>query len=357
MDYVPAPDDQMTRSNMEETRAPLLIGMMASFLAFTFIFVALRVYVRAVVMRNWGPDDSCIVISYILAFLTGLVFCIGTSTGLGKHAWALSKDINQSGIRLKLVISATLCYHLTFIVVKMAFLLQYRRFFVLPKFVLFCDIMLGFIAIFGIALFVSAIVFNTPKWRGEPESHASYDQGLMSTIPHVFTKDTSWDIIPALIWSEAELCCAVACACIPTLRSLLSSNKLLKRPQYSYSGHTIEPSMKAMKACFNHKPLNGGTFGSYSQQSLPIPIPMFVDLESNNIVTEPKTPSSAVFSENGLAVRGDANSALATGDSDDGSDEFGAVDAEVATPLSPPPQSYASPARLLSRSRPSTIRE
>ncbi|KAK2026289.1 hypothetical protein LX32DRAFT_674882 [Colletotrichum zoysiae] len=342
MDYVPAPDDQTAGSSMEETRAPLLIGMMAGFLAFTLIFVALRVYVRAGVMRNWGPDDSCLVISYILAFLTGLVFCVGTSTGLGKHAWALSQNISQSGIRLKLVISATLCYHLTFIVVKMAFLLQYRRVFVLPKFVLFCDIMLGFIAMFGIALFVSAIVFNTPK---------------MSTIPHVFTSDTSWDIIPALIWSEAELCCAVACACIPTLRPLLSSNKLLKRPQYSHSGHTIEPSMKAMKACFNHKPLNGGTFGSYSQQSLSIPIPMFVDLESNNIVTEPKTPSSAVFSENGLAARGDANSALATGDSDDGSDEFGTADAEVATPLSPPPQSYASPARHLSRSRPSTIRE
>ncbi|KDN62795.1 hypothetical protein CSUB01_02704 [Colletotrichum sublineola] len=409
MDYAPAPDDETARSSLNENRGPLLIGMSAGFLAFTLIFVGLRVHVRAIVMKKWGLDDSFVVISYILALFTGIIFCIGTTTGLGKHAWALSRDASEAGIRLKLVISATLCYHLTFIVVKMAFLLQYRRVFALPKFVLFCDIMLGFIGMFGIALVVSAIVFNTPGWRGEPDSHMSYNQGLwwlvtasvhlatdiiiflmpipmlgklklkpmqkvalyvsfglgfittcisivrMSTLPHVFTRDTSWDIIPALVWSEAELCCAVICVCIPTLRPLLHVNKLT-RPQYQYNGQMTEPNIKAY---FKQKPLNGGTFGSHSQQSLPIPIPIFVDVESN---PEPKTPPNAAFNENGLTVRGDASSALTAGDSDDGFEEIGLVDVEVATPLSPPPQSYTSPTRLLSRSRPrplsdSTIEE
>ncbi|KAK2016359.1 hypothetical protein LZ32DRAFT_635954 [Colletotrichum eremochloae] len=355
MDYAPAPDDETARSSLNENRGPLLIGMSAGFLAFTLIFVGLRVHVRAIVMKKWGLDDSFVVISYILALFTGIIFCIGTTTGLGRHAWALSRDASEAGIRLKLVISATLCYHLTFIVVKMAFLLQYRRVFALPKFVLFCDIMLGFIGMFGIALVVSAIVFNTPGWRGEPDSHMSYNQGLMSTLPHVFTRDTSWDIIPALVWSEAELCCAVICVCIPTLRPLLHVNKLT-RPQYQYNGQMTEPNIKAY---FKQKPLNGGTFGSHSQHSLPIPIPIFVDVESN---PEPKTPPNAAFNENGLTVRGDASSALTAGDSDDGFEEIGLVDVEVATPLSPPPQSYTSPTRLLSRSRPrplsdSTIEE
>ncbi|WDK10627.1 integral membrane protein [Colletotrichum graminicola] len=349
MDYAPAPDDQTARSSMNETRGPLLIGMSAGFLAFTLVFVALRVHVRAVLMKKWGADDSFVVVAYFKVNSVADLMNTGTITGLGKHAWALSQDVNQSGIRSKLVISATLCYHLTFIVVKIAFLLQYRRAFILPTFILFCDIMVGFIGMFGIALFVSAIVVNTPKWRRETRSHASYDQGLMSTLPHVFTGDTSWDIIPALVWSEAELCCAVTCVCIPTLRPLLIINKL-NRPQYSYNGQMTEPSIKA---CFKQKPLNRGTFGSYSQQSLSIP--MFVNVESGN--PEPKTPSSAAFNENRLSVMGYASSALTAGDSDDGSVEFGPVDVEVATPLSPPPQCYASPARLLSRSQPSPIME
>ncbi|KAK2004334.1 hypothetical protein LX36DRAFT_696304 [Colletotrichum falcatum] len=386
---------------MNETRGPLLIGTSASFLACTLVFVALRVYVRAILMKRWGPDDSCVIISYILALFTGIVFSIGTSKGLGKHAWALSDNIDQSAIRLKLVISATLCYHITFIVVKMAFLLQYRRVFILPRFVLLCNIMLGFIGMFGIALVVSSIVFNTPKWRGESERgynqelwwlvtasvhlvtdiiiflmpipllgklmlkpmqkaalYVSFGLGFittcisivrMSTLPHVFTMDTSWDVVPALVWSEAELCCAVICVCIPTLRPLLHVNKLTQ-PQYSYNARMTAPSFKV---CSKPKPLAEGTFGSYSRQSLPSP--MFVDVESN---TEPKTPSRATFNANDLVLtRADTSSALTAGDSDDASEEVGAAEAEVTTPLSPPPQCYASPARLLSRSRPQPLSE
>ncbi|KAK1986331.1 hypothetical protein LZ30DRAFT_705775 [Colletotrichum cereale] len=403
MNYTSAPDNQMTRSNINDTRGPLLIGTNAGFLAFTLIFVVLRVYVRAVVMKKWGPDDSCVVISYVLALFTGVVFSIGTTAGLGKHVWALPIDDQQAGRRLKLVLSATLSYHITFIVIKMAFLLQFRRVFVLPNFVLFCDIMLGFIGMFGIALVVSSIVFNTPKWKGEPNAQATYDQGLwwlvtasvhlvtdiiiflmpipmlgklrlrhmqkaalyvsfglgfvttcisivrMSTLPHVFTRDTSWDVVPALIWSEIELCFAIICVCIPTLRPLLHINKSTQ-PQSSYDHQMTGPSIKAF---FKQKPLNGGTFGSHSHQSLPSPI--FVDVESNN--PEPKMLSSVEYNDNRSVIRGDASSALTAGETDDGFEEFGPADVEVATALSPPPQCYTSPARLMSRSRPRPLSE
>ncbi|GKT76791.1 integral membrane protein [Colletotrichum tofieldiae] len=38
--------------------------------------------------------------------------------------------------------------------------------------------MLGFISIFGIAIVVSSIIFNTPRWRGEPNAQERYDQGV-----------------------------------------------------------------------------------------------------------------------------------------------------------------------------------
>ncbi|KZL76792.1 integral membrane protein [Colletotrichum tofieldiae] len=382
---------QTARPGMDDHRGPLLIGMSAGFLAFTLVFVVLRVYVRAFLIKKWGPDDSLVVISYV-----------STTAGLGKHVWALPLDDEQGSRRIKLVISATLSYQITFIVIKMAFLLQFRRVFVLPKFVLFCDIMLGFISIFGIAIVVSSIIFNTPRWRGEPNAQERYDQGVwwlatgsvhlvtdiiiffmpipmlnmlklkpmqkaalfisfglgfvttcisivrMSTLPHVFTKDVTWDVIPALVWSEVELCCAVICLCIPTLRPLLQFKKL-SRTQYSYDHRTSGASAKAR---FNRKTFNGGTFGSHSQQSLPSP--MFMDIEPGmELSTEPKTPSSEPYNENRLTIMADVSPALTAGESDDEvSEDFGPVDVEVATPLSPPPQCFVSPARLLHRSRP-----
>ncbi|OHX00319.1 integral membrane protein [Colletotrichum incanum] len=361
---------------------------------------------RAIFLRN-GPDlDLGTSVVY-----WGRILCLhkGTIAGLGKHVWALPVNTQQASRRIKLVISATLSYQITFIVIKMAFLFQFRRVFVLPKFVLFCDIMLGFIGIFGIAVVVSSIIFNTARWRGEANARERYDQGAwwlatasvhlvtdliiffmpipmlnmlklkrmqkaalfvsfglgfvttcisvvrMSTLPHVFTKDVTWDVIPALVWSEVELCCAVVCLCIPTLRPLLHIKKLT-RTQYSYARQTSRASVKAR---FNRKTFNGGTFGSHSQQSLPSP--MFMDSEPGmELSTEPKTPSSEPFNENGLTIMADVSPALTAEESDDGSEEFGPVDVEVATPLSPPPQCYVSPARLLPRSRPlseSTIEE
>lgn len=48
-----------------ENRAGLLIGITTGFLAFALIFVVLRVYVRAVVLKKWGADDTLLVISYV----------------------------------------------------------------------------------------------------------------------------------------------------------------------------------------------------------------------------------------------------------------------------------------------------
>ncbi|TIC96991.1 hypothetical protein CH35J_007707 [Colletotrichum higginsianum] len=390
--------EQPPRPGWNDDRAPLLIGVTAGCLTLTLVFVVLRFYVRATVIRKWGPDDSLVVISYILTLITGVVFCVCTTVGLGKHIWTIPTEVQQAGRRL--IISATLSYQVTFIVIKMAFLLQYRRVFALPKFVLCCDIMLGFISMFGIAVVVSSIIISAPSWRGDTFARERYDQetwwlatacvhlvtdiilflmpipmlsklrlkpmqkvalivsfGLgfvttcisvvrMSTLPHVFTRDVTWDVIPALVWSEIELCCAVICACIPTLRPLMRVAKST-RTQREYDRQTSGASGEARLA---RKPVDGGTFGSQSQQSLPSP--MFVDIEPcMDPRAEPKTPSIVSYSDNIVTTTLDISPALTAGGSDDGSEEFGPADVEISTPLSPPPQCYASPARLLPRSR------
>lgn len=39
--------------------------MTVGFLGIALIFVALRVYVRAVVLKKWGLDDTLLVVSYV----------------------------------------------------------------------------------------------------------------------------------------------------------------------------------------------------------------------------------------------------------------------------------------------------
>ncbi|TQN68961.1 hypothetical protein CSHISOI_06531 [Colletotrichum shisoi] len=301
-----------------------------------------------------------------------VVFCVCTTVGLGKHIWTIPTEVQQAGRRL--IFSATLSYHVTFIVIKTAFLLQYRRVFSLPNFVLCCDIMLGFIGMFGIAVVVSSIVISAPTWRGDTFARERYDQEtwwLATACVHLVTdiilflmpipmlsklrlkrmqRAALIDVIPALVWSEIELCCAVICACIPTLRPLVRVAKSA-RTQREHDRQTSGASGEARLA---RKPVDGGTFGSQSQQSLPSP--MFVDIEPcMDPRPEPKTPSIVSCSDNIATTTLDISPALTAGESDDGSEEFGPAEVEIPTPLSPPPQCYASPARKNSASFSSSV--
>lgn len=49
----------------DETRAPLLIGMTSGVLTLTLVFVLLRAYVRAIVLKKWGPDDTLVVVAFV----------------------------------------------------------------------------------------------------------------------------------------------------------------------------------------------------------------------------------------------------------------------------------------------------
>ncbi|EQB50312.1 hypothetical protein CGLO_10264 [Colletotrichum gloeosporioides Cg-14] len=367
----------------DASRASWLIVSTAVCLSVTLMFVLLRGYVRAIVIKSWGADDTLVVISFILAILTGVIFSICTTKGLGMHIWTIPIDVQQDGRRI--TIGATLCYSATFIAVKMAVLLQFRRVFAVPKFRLVCDIMFGFICCFGIAVVVSSIVMAAPTWRGDTFQAERYDQcawwlatssvhlatdiiiflmpipmlhrlklramlkvalmvsfGLgfittaisivrIVTITHVFTADVTWDVIPALVWSQVEVCCAVICVCIPTLRPLLramgrntDSQKILYQ-----SGSTR----------LTRRPLKATTTVSSEQT---ITSPDYLDV----MEVEPRSRVVEHSPGGGLMVRTAISPALTAGaESDDGSDGFGEADEEVGTPLSPPPKSYSSPTR------------
>ncbi|KAK2731057.1 integral membrane protein [Colletotrichum kahawae] len=366
----------------DDSRASWLIVSTAVCLSVTLMFVLLRVYVRAIVIKSWGADDSLVVVSFV-SFVDGTGMQ-GTTKGLGMHIWTIPIDVQQDGRRGQVTIGATLCYSATFIAVKMAVLLQFRRVFAVPKFRLVCNIMFGFICCFGIAVVVSSIVMAAPTWRGDTFQAETYDQGAwwlatssvhlatdiiiflmpipmlhrlklramlkvalmvsfglgfittaisivrIVTITHVFTADVTWDVIPALVWSQVEVCCAVICVCIPTLRPLLRVvGRNTDSQKISYESGSTRLTRRPLKA----------TTTVSSEQTITSPDYLEVmEIEPRSRVVE--------HSAGGLMVRTAISPALtAGGESDDGSDGFIEADEEVGTPLSPPPKSYSSPTR------------
>lgn len=68
-----------------ETRAPMLIAVLCVGAFLTLLFVSLRIYTRAFILRQLGADDATIVIA--------VVFCLATIfvTGMGSYrAWPCS---------------------------------------------------------------------------------------------------------------------------------------------------------------------------------------------------------------------------------------------------------------------------
>lgn len=48
-----------------ENRGPQLAGVLGFFLALTWIFTGLRVYVRLLISKNWAADDSVLMMALV----------------------------------------------------------------------------------------------------------------------------------------------------------------------------------------------------------------------------------------------------------------------------------------------------
>lgn len=101
---------------------------------------------------------------------------------------------------------------------KIALLLLYRRVFAHPTFCLVCDAMLGFIAVFGIAVVVSSVVISAPGWRGDTFAFERYDQGAwwMATAAVHLVTDMIIFFMPIPLLSSLNLKRAQKAALIVT---------------------------------------------------------------------------------------------------------------------------------------------
>ncbi|TVY34859.1 hypothetical protein LSUB1_G005407 [Lachnellula subtilissima] len=82
---------------MGENRGPELAVVFGLFLGLTWLFVALRVYVKSFLSKSWGADDYLLIISLML--FTSYTACSlsGIKHGTGKHTFDISpQDIPKA---------------------------------------------------------------------------------------------------------------------------------------------------------------------------------------------------------------------------------------------------------------------
>ncbi|OLN92100.1 hypothetical protein CCHL11_01341 [Colletotrichum chlorophyti] len=267
------PPDGPLPENSYESRVDLILGVTISMLAVTTVFAALRVYVRALVLRKWGVDDTMLVLSFVALMFHGVIF------GLGRHVWMTPVGTIIKGQKLAMVI--IMIYQIAFVTIKITFLLQYRRVFPLPRVEMLCNVGIGFLVLFGISLVVSAGVtyssifsnnfWNSPIdilgwWLSNAAIHlvtdilifilplpllnrlrlrrpqkaaliASFALGSftcaisalrIASLPESLDSvDMTYEGTPTIVWSVAELSSAFICCCIPTLRPLVQRSRYL----------------------------------------------------------------------------------------------------------------------------------
>ncbi|KAH9905423.1 hypothetical protein F4778DRAFT_707182 [Xylariomycetidae sp. FL2044] len=188
-------------------RPETILGVVITFMALSWIFVALRLYVRFKVVRAPGWDDLCVVLYLLMTTAGSIAICVSVRYGLGKHFLLLDPSWQWEGY-LKAFYVANAAYVTSTTFIKEALLLQYLRVFDRGFFMHYLILFfIVFTACWGLAYSFLAWVPCLPVnqfWIADPGARC-YAYGSPSPEPFVLTYEshtavnTVLDIIVLLI--------------------------------------------------------------------------------------------------------------------------------------------------------------
>ncbi|KAI1079169.1 hypothetical protein F5B20DRAFT_571179 [Whalleya microplaca] len=256
-------------------KASILIGAVCLVCSIASATVALRFYTRSVMLKQVGADDYLV-----------LIALVNTRNGLGKHLWDL--DPEQTEKYLKGFYISILLYNAALMFVKLTFLVQYYRVLAVKKMRILFLVAMIVIGCWSLSQVLVAIFICNPitgfwdkslharcvpnllQWYINSALNIATDIIIfvlpMPVLSHLnlpriqklvligifslgfFTcaisvirvkylkqgGDYSYENVEASAWSMTELCSGVTCACLPTLRPVVSkwvpslSNRLHK---------------------------------------------------------------------------------------------------------------------------------
>ncbi|KAF6814954.1 integral membrane protein [Colletotrichum sojae] len=244
-------------------------------MTFITLTVVMRTFVRSVLLRSVGWDDTLVIISWMLAMaLCGAILAM-TDVGLGSHFQDVSKSDFAQFLKLQVVTQLT--YIWAFVTVKMSFAVLYLR--LLPdqvyqrinKFLLALllaegieetavvifrctpierawtpskpgtclDLTIFYYSAFVIKLLTDLVLFIQPIptiWKLQlPIAKRCgvifmLSLGLLVCVISVirvsyinaFDRDVTFLVADPLLWSEVEVCALIICSGVPSLRPLIS---------------------------------------------------------------------------------------------------------------------------------------
>ncbi|KAK3342001.1 hypothetical protein B0T25DRAFT_438833, partial [Lasiosphaeria hispida] len=258
-----------------ETTVPIIVGISIAFVAVSTIIVLLRLYTRCVIVGSPGADDVTIAIAQVLSIGVSVATILQTKYALGRHSWVVSADGTIA--QLKCLLAAMTIYNAAQIVLKMSFLLQYRRIFQEQRTRRVCAWLIAILAAWGVtqevlvgfaciptSIFIPSqaalcidsltvwyltsimnivtdfIVFMVPMPAIRSLQLPRRQKVLVASIfclgfftcaisivrlftlhGAINTTDPTWDNVPSAYWSIVEINCGILCASLPPLRPLL----------------------------------------------------------------------------------------------------------------------------------------
>ncbi|KAF5260438.1 hypothetical protein FOXYS1_8904 [Fusarium oxysporum] len=275
---------------VSESRSAVAIAVMATLSSISLIVVSLRVYARAIMLRNFGVDDACAILACLLTIADASIIATNVRNGLGSHISTLSGE--QISNFLRMFYFSTVVYNLALAVIKTIFLLQYyraipvrqyKKTYITSVVLVTCwslsQIFLNTFMCVPIASFWDVTIKGTcilnkssfyvgaagniltdilimalpipvlrslklgrrQKWILMSVFCLGIFTCLISLVRIKFLNigtDITWHNVESASWSVSELCCGIICACVPTLRPLLSGHERgSSHDQSSYARH------------------------------------------------------------------------------------------------------------------------
>ncbi|KAH6964647.1 hypothetical protein DER45DRAFT_602170 [Fusarium avenaceum] len=273
-----------------ESSGAVAIAVMATLSSISLIVVSMRVYARAIMLRNFGVDDACAILACLLTIADATIIAMNVRNGLGSHISTLSGE--QISNFLRMFYFSTVVYNIALAVIKTIFLLQYYRVIPIRQYkktyiasvvlvtcwnlsqiflnIFMCVPIASFwdvtikgtcilnkssfyvgaagniltdilIMILPIPVLRSLKLGRRQKWILMSVFCLGVFTCLISLVRIKFLNigtDITWHNVDSASWSVSELCCGIICACVPTLRPLLSgSDRGSSYHQSSYARH------------------------------------------------------------------------------------------------------------------------
>ncbi|ORY65963.1 uncharacterized protein BCR38DRAFT_456638 [Pseudomassariella vexata] len=195
----------MADSNISGEAVPLtnrpstILGLTISFLLFSWICVAGRLYTRVKIIRSPGWDDLFVVLYLFTTTAGTIAICLSVDHGLGQHVATLDPSTVMNYLKCFYVMNAAYVSSTTFI--KLALMFQYLRIYDQATMMYrTCQAVTIFTALWGFAYSFIAWVPCFPIWQfwtGDPGAQC-YGYGSIIPTQFVATYETHSAINMAL---------------------------------------------------------------------------------------------------------------------------------------------------------------